>query len=498
MDAPTNLATSLINSSSVTLSWDAVLTADHYKVYLDDVLIDDAVAGTSFEFTLLVPDTTYTLGVSAVDALEEESTVETVEEDTDTLDAPANVLATATDRTAALLEWDAATYVDHYEVYQDGVLIDANVTDEEYDFTGLDSGTAYVLGVLTVDEAGNKSVIAEDTVTIDAVNPITDLVISNIRFTTLTATWTASAEAVSYKVYVDGSYIATTANLTYDFTGLERGRQQIIGVVAVDTDDVESVMVTAEAFTLKGKGNVLEENINEMIEEDSTTGDLRLKVDASLEVQDIQIGAVEIKNATTDDRVEVSRADASKTAATKVLVTQNIDAAGNVISSVAANSGKTASSKVTLTQPIDETGAIIKGGGASLNAEYISPVDFTVTYTSSSTITLSGLPFTLASGVNIVYIKVRNSGTNVTNIYVNGSAGYAFAYSSGVVTVYLNGVVATVFTSNDMYEVGLNGQRKAYDYSLDTQKVINQSPDRLAYVADSLVDTTNVAAADNY
>jgi len=273
MDAPTNLATSLINSSSVTLSWDAVLTADHYKVYLDDVLIDDAVAGTSFEFTLLVPDTTYTLGVSAVDALEEESTVETVEEDTDTLDAPANVLATATDRTAALLEWDAATYVDHYEVYQDGVLIDANVTDEEYDFTGLDSGTAYVLGVLTVDEAGNKSVIAEDTVTIDAVNPITDLVISNIRFTTLTATWTASAEAVSYKVYVDGSYIATTANLTYDFTGLERGRQQIIGVVAVDTDDVESVMVTAEAFTLKGKGNVLEENINEMIEEDSSTGD---------------------------------------------------------------------------------------------------------------------------------------------------------------------------------------------------------------------------------
>lgn len=141
---------------------------------------------------------------------------------------------------------------------------------------------------------------------------------------------------------------------------------------------------------------------------------------------------------------------------------------------------------------------IISFGSPSTIAEYISPVDFTVTYTSSSTLTLSGLPFTLASGVNIVYVKVRNSGTNVTNIYVNGSAGYAFAYSSGVTTVYLNGVIATVFTSNDMYEVGLNGQRKAYDSSLDIQKVIDQSPDRLAYVSDSLVDTTNVAAGTSY
>lgn len=151
---------------------------------------------------------------------------------------------------------------------------------------------------------------------------------------------------------------------------------------------------------------------------------------------------------------------------------------------------------VKITDPFGNQ--IVSFGSPLTIAEYISPVDFTVTYTSASTITLTGLPFTLVSGVSIVYIRVRNSSTNVTTVYVNGSGGYAFAYSSGVVTAYKDGVAVSIFASNNMYEVGLNGQKKSYDQSLDTQKVINQSPDRLAYVADSLLDTTNIAAATNY
>ena len=148
---------------------------------------------------------------------------------------------------------------------------------------------------------------------------------------------------------------------------------------------------------------------------------------------------------------------------------------------------------------VDEiTNELLVKMSSDIQAEYISPFDFTVTYTSASTVTITGLPYTLTSGANIVYIRVRNSSTNVTNTYVNGSSGYAFAHSSGVVTAYLNGVAASIFTSGDMYEMGLNGQEKSYDSTLDIIKVVNQSPDRLAYVADSLLDTTNVAAATNY
>lgn len=131
-------------------------------------------------------------------------------------------------------------------------------------------------------------------------------------------------------------------------------------------------------------------------------------------------------------------------------------------------------------------------------AEYISPTDFTVTYTSASTVTLTGLPFTLSTAAQIVYVKVRNSSTNVTKTYINGANNYAFAHSSGVVTAYLSGSATSIFTSNDMYEMGINGPKKTYDSSLDVAKVINQSPDRLSYVADSILDTTNIAAATNY
>jgi hypothetical protein len=148
---------------------------------------------------------------------------------------------------------------------------------------------------------------------------------------------------------------------------------------------------------------------------------------------------------------------------------------------------------------IDSTGALkVTGGASSVSGEYLSPGDFTATYTSSSTLTLTGLPFTLVSGAQIVYIKVRNTSNNLTATYVNGANGYGIGYSAGVVTLYLNGVASAVFTTNDMYEVGINSQQKAYDTNGDLLKTADQSPLSAKYVQDSLVDTTNITAATNY
>ena len=77
--APQNLVTSGITSSAITLSWDAVTGADHYEVYLDDVLVDDAVATESYEFTGLSAGTTYNLGVKAVDAENNKSALASVD-----------------------------------------------------------------------------------------------------------------------------------------------------------------------------------------------------------------------------------------------------------------------------------------------------------------------------------------------------------------------------------------------------------------------------------
>lgn len=145
---------------------------------------------------------------------------------------------------------------------------------------------------------------------------------------------------------------------------------------------------------------------------------------------------------------------------------------------------------------VEQDGATATGV-ATPTAEYISPSDFTAAYTSSSTITLTGVPFSIVGNQQIEYINVANTVTNTTSIYISGANGYAFVYSSGVITAYLNGALAPIFTVNDVYEVGVNSQKKAYDASLDVLKTTNQSPDSAKYVLDSLVATTNLTTASN-
>ena len=151
--------------------------------------------------------------------------------------------------------------------------------------------------------------------------------------------------------------------------------------------------------------------------------------------------------------------------------------------------------QVAVTVEQDGTGTL---GVVPAITEYVSPMDFTATYTSPSTITLTGLPFTIASAQQIEYIKITNTVTNATANYMSGTGGYSFSYSSGVITVYLNGVVVSLFTANDVYEVGVVGPKKAYDPTLDINKTIDQSPLSAKYVPDTLNSTPNLPIGTAY
>jgi hypothetical protein len=149
---------------------------------------------------------------------------------------------------------------------------------------------------------------------------------------------------------------------------------------------------------------------------------------------------------------------------------------------------------------LNENGELKVTGGAgasSVSAEYISPSDFTATYTSASTITLSGVPVTITDSSQIAYIKQVKT-DNTSNTFVNGANDITLSYSANVITVYEKGVAITSLASGDVYEIGVNGTKKAYDLSTDADKIINLTPESSKYVQDSLVDTTNVAAATNY
>jgi hypothetical protein len=156
----------------------------------------------------------------------------------------------------------------------------------------------------------------------------------------------------------------------------------------------------------------------------------------TIETGDIQIGAVEIKDGSADTRASVE------------------------------TKGSTTGLNVSI---IDDTGAQITSfGSPSTIADYKSPSDFTATFTSSTTITLSALSgFSITDSSQIVYIKVIPS-TGDAQVLVNGSGGVTMTVSSNVITVAGAG---TPFASGDVYEVGINALPFEKDPSTQSIKV---------------------------
>ena len=67
------------------------------------------------------------------------------------------------------------------------------------------------------------------------------------------------------------------------------------------------------------------------------------EISATIEAGDIQIGAVELKDAATDSRASIEAANTARTTATKVVAVQHVDAAGNVLPASPAVSRKQSS-----------------------------------------------------------------------------------------------------------------------------------------------------------
>ena len=210
----------------------------------------------------------------------------------------------------------------------------------------------------------------------------------------------------------------------------------------------------------------------------------KLPVDAEIAFSgDIQLGAVEMKDGVTNDRARVKDGN-TMTSGDEALAV--VDA--NMRGVIDALKTVLSSTEVLKTAIYDDTGAQVTAfGSPSTIAEYKSPSDFTATYTSSTTITLSSLPLTIADSSQIVYIrKIPSSGD--AEVYVNGSGGVTMTVSSNVLTIA--GVTAP-FASGDSYEIGINAQKKAFDPSTNSNMESTLNPEYAHYTDPELLVTAS-------
>ena len=262
--APGSLQGTAVSTSRIDLAWTAStdnVGVSGYRIYRNGAVIG-TTTGTSYSDTGLSEYTTYTYRVAAYDAEGNESSQSSPLSAT-TVDAtppsvPSNLQGTAASTSRIDLTWSASTDnagVTGYRVYRNGSLV-ASPAGTSYNDTGLSEATSYSYRVAAYDDEGNESSQcgAVAVYTADATAPS---VPSNLQGTAastsqINLTWTASSDnlgVTGYRVYRNGSLVASPAGTSYNDTGLSEATSYSYRVLAYDATGNESAQCGAVAVS---------------------------------------------------------------------------------------------------------------------------------------------------------------------------------------------------------------------------------------------------------
>jgi hypothetical protein len=138
-------------------------------------------------------------------------------------------------------------------------------------------------------------------------------------------------------------------------------------------------------------------------------------------------------------------------------------------------------------RPASGGGGGAAGGGDSL---YIAPQDFTVTRTSATQLTLTGLSYTptLAQFVSVYYVDVLG----VSKSLSPSTNAFAWDPVTGVLTV-----TGATFAATDDYLVMIFGPDKSYSQAANAKRMYEIDPLDGKVAEDSAYDSTNLAATTN-
>lgn len=258
--APTTLTTSNIQTNSLRLNWNAStdnIGVTAYEVLQGSTVLNDNVTGTSLDVTGLKCTTTYNFTVRAKDATGNRSaasntvyatTVYCSDKDTQAPTVPTNLTAANATDTSLTLVWTASTDnvgVTGYDVYQNGKLLNSNVTSTSLVVTGLNCNAEYSFNVRAKDAAGNQSansgglyLFPSRCTDTQAPTVPTNLTATNVTATGLTLSWSAATDNVgvtAYAVYQNGTLLnGTVTGTSLVVTGLSCNKDYGFTVRAKD------------------------------------------------------------------------------------------------------------------------------------------------------------------------------------------------------------------------------------------------------------------------
>ena len=283
LTVPTGLATSVLATASVTLTWTASTDAGGtgvagYYVYRNGTRIATAT-GTSYTDSPLTASTAYSYQVAAFDkatppnvsALSAALNVKT-QADTQAPTVPTGLTATAITIASITLNWGASadlpnpggTGVGGYYVYRNGTRI-ATVTGTSYADTALTGSTAYSYQIAAFDKATPPNVSALSAPLSVMTSPDTQaptvptgLTATTIATGSVTLSWSGSTDLPNpgatgvggYYVYRNGTRIATATGTSYTDSALTASTAYSYQVAAFDKATPPNVSALSTALNV--------------------------------------------------------------------------------------------------------------------------------------------------------------------------------------------------------------------------------------------------------
>jgi poly(3-hydroxybutyrate) depolymerase len=175
------------------------------------------------------------------------------------IDAPTELVATATTDNSVSLSWKQVSDASGYNVYRNGVKTNSAVlSGTTFTDNNLRSGSTYTFTVKAVSPAGaesvpSNSVSAKTTGESPAVITPTGLTTTDITSNSIALKWDLSSGVQTYNVYRNGNKVADVSLTSYVDTGLNSGTDYKYQVSAIkdSTESEKSIEVTATTLTQK-------------------------------------------------------------------------------------------------------------------------------------------------------------------------------------------------------------------------------------------------------
>ena len=148
------------------------------------------------------------------------------------------------------LTWNASANAKNYKVYRNGVLA-TTTTNTTFADTGLTVSTSYTYTVAASNDSGDSAVatlVTGSSGSCIAVAPVITVTTDTTCGGRIIISWSAVPTATSYKIFRNGTLIATTTSLVYTDTGLTVSTSYTYTVVTTNASG-DSPASTAQSAT---------------------------------------------------------------------------------------------------------------------------------------------------------------------------------------------------------------------------------------------------------